>query len=126
MRITRLMQPTQKDARLINDVRHLKKGGNLMAKSKQEIIEDITNHFNGKIYKDCYRDITSDIDSRLFVNNNVSKENGHWIYRSASSDNVVREIEQHFLDKGMNGGSGGGDEDSKIVYAYKKTTTTNP
>jgi len=32
----------------------------------------------------------------------------------------------NFLDKGMDGGPGGGDEDSKIVYAYKKTSLTNP
>jgi len=97
-----------------------------MAKSKQEIIDDVTNHFKGKVYKDCYVGITSDVDSRLFGDHNVSKEKGHWIYRPTSSDNEAREIEQHFLDKGMDGGSGGGGEDSKIVYAYKKTTTTNP
>ena len=97
-----------------------------MAKSKQEIIDDITNHFKNKVYKDCYVGITSNVEDRLFGDHNVSKENGHWIYRSASSDSVAREIEQHFLDKGMDGGPGGGDEDAKIVYAYKKTTTTNP
>ena len=97
-----------------------------MAKSKQEIIDDITNHFKSKAYKDCYAGITSNVEDRLFGDHNVSKENGHWIYRSASSDSVAREIEQHFLDKGMDGGSGGGDEDSKIVYAYKKTTTSKP
>ena len=97
-----------------------------MAKPKQEIINDITNHFKNNAYKDCYIGITSNVEDRLFGDHNVSKENGHWIYRSASSDTVAREIEQYFLDKGMDGGSGGGDEDSKIVYAYKKTTTTNP
>jgi len=102
------------------------KGGGPMVKTKQEIINDITNHFKGKVYKDCYVGITSDRDGRLFGDHNVSKEKGHWINRSASSDNVAREIEQHFLDKGMDGGPGGGDEGSKIVYAYKKTPTTNP
>lgn len=97
-----------------------------MVKFKQKIIDDITNHFKDTVYKDCYVGITSDVDSRLFSDHNVSKENGHWIYQSAFSDNAAREIEQHFLDKGMDGGSGGGDEDSKIVYVYKKTTTTNP
>ena len=96
-----------------------------MAKTKQEIINDITIHFKDTVYKDCYVGITSDVDSRLFGDHNVSKENG-WIYRYTSSDSVAREIEQHFLDKGMDGGSGGGDEDSIFVYAYQKTTTTNP
>jgi len=97
-----------------------------MTKSKEEIIVDITNHFSGKTYKNCYVGITSDVNSRLFDDHNVLKENGHWIYRYCSSNKIAREIEQHFLDKGMDGGSGGGDEDSKIIYAYKKTSTTKP
>lgn len=97
-----------------------------MAKSKQEIINDIVGHFSGKSYKECYVGVTSNVDNRLFGDHNVSKEKGHWIYTPASSDSIAREIELHFLDKGMDGGSGGGDEDSKIVYAYKKTSSTNP
>ena len=97
-----------------------------MAKTKQEIINDIANHFEGKTYSDCYVGITSDVDDRLFGDHNVSKENGHWIYRTASSHTVAREIEKHFLDAGMDGGGGGGDETSKTVYAYKKTSSTNP
>ena len=97
-----------------------------MAKTKQVIINDITNHFKGKTYSGCYVGITSDVDSRLFGDHNVSKEKGHWIYKAASSNTVAREIEQHFLDAGMDGGGGGGDETSKIVYAYKKTSSTNP
>ena len=97
-----------------------------MAKSKQEIINDIVLHFKGTAYRTCYAGITSDVESRLFGDHNVSKENGHWIYRPASSNSVAREIEQHFLDLGMDGGPGGGDASSRIVYAYKKTSSTNP
>lgn len=95
-----------------------------MAKTKQEIINDITNHFKGKVYSNYYVGITSDIESRLFGDHNVSKENGHWIYSPANSHIIARGIEQHFIDAGMDGSGGGGDETSKIVYAYKKTTTT--
>ena len=97
-----------------------------MAKTKQEIIADIANHFKGKAYSNCYVGIASVADSRLFEDHNVSRENGHWIYRPATSHTVAREIEQHFLDAGMGGGGGGGDQKSKIVYAYKKTSSTNP
>ncbi len=96
-----------------------------MAKTKQEIIDDIANHFKNNVHSGCYVGITSDVDDRLFGDHNVSKENG-WIYRLASSDTVAREIEKHFLDAGMDGGGGGGDERSKIVYAYKKTSSTKP
>ena len=97
-----------------------------MAKSKQEIINDITNHFSSKSNSDCYVGITKEIDARLFGDHNVSKESGFWIYRTASSDTIAREIEKHFLEKRVDGGDGGGDDDSKIVYAYKKTSTTKP
>ncbi len=97
-----------------------------MAKSKQEIIDDITKHFNGKKYSECYVGIATDARKRLFSDHNVSEENGHWIFQSASSHTVAREIERHFLVAGMDGGEGGGDESSDKVYAYKKTSTTKP
>ncbi len=97
-----------------------------MAKSKQEIINDIAAHFKGIPYKNCYVGITSDVERRLFGDHNVSKDKGHWIYRTASSNSIAREIEQHFLDAGMDGGPGGGDATSRIVYAYEKTSYTNP
>jgi hypothetical protein len=97
-----------------------------MAQSKQEIVDDIAAHFKGIAYKNCYVGITSDVESRLFGDHNVSMANGHWIYRTALSNSVAREIEQHFLNAGMNGGPGGGDAASKIIYAYKKTSYTNP
>jgi len=95
-------------------------------KTEQEIINDIVEHFKGKLYSTCYVGITSDIEKRLFSDHNVSKENGHWIYRNASSHIVARRIEQYFIAKGMDGGGGGGDETSTIVYAYKKTSSTKP
>ena len=97
-----------------------------MATSKQDIINEIDQHFKGNAYENCYVGITSDIDGRLFGDHSVSKETGHWIYRPASSDTVAREIEKHFLEAGMDGGGGGGDETSKIVYAYLKTSSTKP
>lgn len=97
-----------------------------MANTMQEIIKDITNYFKDIPFRICYVGITSDVESRLFGDHNVSKENGHWIYRTASSNSFAREAEQHFLDAGMDGGAGGGDETSTIVYAYKKTSSTNP
>ena len=97
-----------------------------MAKTRQDIINDIANYFGDKLYSGCYVGITSHVDSRLFGDHNVLKENSRWIYRAASSHTVAREVEQHFLNAGMDGGGGGGDETSKIVYAYKKTSSTDP
>ena len=97
-----------------------------MTKTKQQIVNDITNHFKGIANKNCYVGITSDIDKRLFGDHNVPRKHSHWIFRTASSNSIARGIEKHFLNSGMDGGGGGGDTNSKVVYAYKKTSSTNP
>ena len=109
-----------------------------MADSKREIIDGITNHFKSSEYKNSYVGITSDVESRLFGDHKVSEENGHWIHGTASSNKVAREVQQYFLDAGMDGGPVqyflddgmggpvGSDATSKTVYAYKKTSYTNP
>ncbi len=94
-----------------------------MAKSKQEIIKEIADHFKGVAYSKCYVGITADVQKRLFDDHNVprkGKDGGYWIHRSASSNAVAREIEKHFLEKGMGGGGGGGGTQATTVYAYKK------
>ncbi len=97
-----------------------------MAKSYDEIVTDISNHIKkrGGSYAEYYCGITNDAERRLFDEHNVDKEHGVWIYRTANSDDVARKVEQYFLAKGCEGGSGGGDEDSNVVYCYKITRTT--
>lgn len=41
-----------------------------------------------------------------------------WEHWSADNEAVARNVEKHFLDLGMNGGTGGGDADTKYVYVY--------
>lgn len=94
--------------------------------TKQEIINDIANHFSTIPYRSCYFGITSNVQDRLFGDHNVSEKTDHWIYRTAATDTVAREIEKHFLNLGMDGGGGGGDASAKIVYAYKKNGHTKP
>lgn len=55
----------------------------------------------------------------------VNGKNGY-IIRTAEYDQDARDVEKHFLDLGCDGGPGGGDETSKIVYAYKKAANTDP
>ena len=96
-----------------------------MAKTKQQIISDIDLYLRNFHYRDCYVGITSEVESCLFKDHKVP-ENGRWIYRKTPSHHVACEIETLFRDAGMNGGAGGGDETSTIVYAYRKTPDTNP
>lgn len=97
-----------------------------MTKTKEEIISDIEDYFQGTDYSTCYVGIAADARERLFEDHKVSEKNGRWILRTASSHIVARAIESYFLDAGMDGGAGGGDESSVQVYAYKKTSDTNP
>lgn len=97
-----------------------------MSMNKQEIINDFFDHFNDIPYSECYIGIASDIDSQLFNNHNVSEENGHWIYRPTPSRASALEIERRFLNAGMDGGEEGRDNNSTIVYAYRKTLSTIP
>jgi hypothetical protein len=100
-----------------------------MAKDKQVIINEIKSHIQkeGSGYKAWYVGMSRDPRNRLFKDHNVSEENSWWIIREAASSTAAREIESYFVNKlGTDGGTGGGDSSSKYVYAYKKTSSTNP
>ncbi len=98
-----------------------------MAKSKEEIIKAIDNHLqkSGKrYYSDFYIGITNDVERRLFQEHNVNKDTMWWIYSTAYSKAVAQEIEEHYLKLGMKGSTGGGSDDTKIVYCYAIGPTT--
>ena len=97
-----------------------------MAKSKQEIIDEIENHITdcGGGIRNWYVGIAAKPKERLFDDHSVDEEKDAWIYHPASSDSVARDIEKHFLDKGAKGGSGGGGKNSKFVYAYRISSRT--
>jgi hypothetical protein len=95
-----------------------------MVKTKQEIISDIKNHI-GSNFNNWYIGIAADPRQRLFVDHNVDEKNGSWIFREAQSSNEARDTEIYLIDKlGTKGDSGGGDNTTKFVYAYRITSTT--
>lgn len=98
-----------------------------MAKDYQTIVDEINDHLSksGKrYYSDFYIGITNDIERCLFKEHNVAKEKTWWIYRTAKDSDIAREVEKHFLDMGMRGNDGGGNEASNIVYCYAVSPTT--
>lgn len=100
-----------------------------MANSKETIIEEIMNYLNRACprntpYKKVYVGIAKDARDRLFNGHSVSENEDVWIYQTASSDKVAREIEKHFLDLGFDGGAGGGDDESKMVYCFLQNDHT--
>lgn len=100
-----------------------------MANSKETIIAAIMDYMNkycpdGTPYKKLYIGIAKNASDRLFNGHGVNKENDPWIYYTASSADVAREIERYFLDLGFDGGSGGGDDSSKMVYCFLQNSHT--
>lgn len=94
--------------------------------TKQEIVNAIVDHFNkcGGNYSEWYVGIATEPRVRLFNDHSVDEKNGHWIHHPCVRSADAREIEDHFIAKGMKGGPGGGDSDTKSVYAYKITNST--
>jgi hypothetical protein len=96
------------------------KGSN-MAVNKETGIADIKAHVAecGGSYPQWYVGVAADARQRLFNDHAVSEKGDSWIYRQCTSSDVARAVEKHFLAQSMKGGSGGGDDTSDYVYAYK-------
>lgn len=98
-----------------------------MEKDFDTIVNEINNHLSqsGKrYYSDFYIGITNDVKRRMFEEHNVAKDKSWWIYRTAEDSETARKVEKYFLDKGMRGDNGGGNESSNIVYCYAVSPTT--
>lgn len=90
-------------------------------KDYNAIIREIDDHMkiSGKrYYSDFYVGISKDAVQRLFSEHHVSRDKSWWICRTAVDAETARNIEKHYLDLGMRGGDGGGDEASSMVYVY--------
>ncbi|HDY67115.1 MAG TPA: hypothetical protein ENH85_04905 [Candidatus Scalindua sp.] len=97
-------------------------------KTVTQIIKEIDDHIRecGGSYSRWYIGITSDYRERLFNDHNVNKDRNSWIYRDCGSEAAARKVEQFFLRKGCDGGTGGGDISTTYAYAYEKKDHTNP
>lgn len=94
-----------------------------------ELIQQIKSYIikNGGIYSSWYAGIAKDPRSRLFNDHAVDEKSDAWIFRIASSSDLARNVEQHFIQKlGTDGDTGGGDDYTKAIYAYRKSFRTNP
>lgn len=98
-----------------------------MEETYDEIVKRFDEHLikSGKrYYSEFYIGISENAIKRLFDEHHVDKENSWWIYTTAVSSEVARTVEKHYLDLGMRGGTGGGSNNSKMVYCYVVTSTT--
>lgn len=95
--------------------------------TNKQIIDDFKGYMVkvGGLYHDWYVGITSNPKQRLFNDHGVN-EKYVWIHSPADTNQAARAVEEYLLSLGCDGGSGGGDNSSTVVYAYKKTSYTNP
>lgn len=87
----------------------------------EEIKQSIDEHLKKSskpFYSDFYIGITEDVKDRLFGYHQVNEKTDWWIYCFADTEDIARSIEKLYLDKGMNGGDGGGKGNGKTKYVY--------
>ena len=87
-------------------------------------IEEYWEEHNKTNPKKLYIGITSDVNRRLFGFHNVDEKHSLWIHCPADNIRTARMVEKYFLDLGMQGGDGGGNDNSTIVYCYEVTEYT--
>ncbi|MCD4761387.1 hypothetical protein K8R32_00320, partial [bacterium] len=91
----------------------------------ETIILEIKNHIGTDRPSSWYAGIAANPKNRLFVEHDVDEDNGAWIYNMANSNDEARRAEIYLIENvGFDGGPGGGDNTTKYVYAYKKTSYT--
>ena len=98
------------------------------AQDAQAAYDGIVANINkqGGPYPEWYCGITSDLESRLFGDHKVPRDDYWRSFRKCHNDTDARAVETALVKLGCDGGSGGGDETSVYVYAYLKGTMTNP
>ena len=98
-----------------------------MRLTAKEIIADFDAHLqkSGKrYYSEFYIGVSKNARKRMFEEHHVDEEHSWWIYRTAASSEIARQVEKYYIDLGMRGGTGGGDDTATMVYCYVVTPTT--
>jgi hypothetical protein len=100
-----------------------------LPQDRQEIIDDIKKYVTKSKgdYPQWYAGVSSDAPNSLFNVHKVKEKGDRWIYKTAITSKIAREVERYFLIVlGIDGEIGSGEEDSKMVFAYKKAMHTDP
>ncbi len=94
-----------------------------MPQQESSIVNDIVGYIRrtNTPPAEWYVGIAEDAQARIFEGHGVNKDRDYWIYRECLSADAARRIEQYFTTNYQtDGGSGGGSDASRFVYAYKK------
>jgi len=77
----------------------------------------------GGSYSAWYVGVTADPNDRLINGHNADGHNNAARYWDAGSEQTARSIERFFIQKGVQGGTGGGDA-PRYIYVYKMSQAT--
>lgn len=96
--------------------------------TKTDIINEITNYINSSCpnntpYSQLYIGIATDAEDRVFKDHCVDKDKDVWIICPSDTEQIARDVEKHFLNLGMDGGPGGGN-DIQYVYCFLQNSHT--
>ena len=97
--------------------------------TQNDIIQAIETFFRsewpaGGTNTSFYIGISADGHARLFEGHKVDEKTDKWVCYKADSELVARNVEKYFLDLGMDGGAGGGDDDTDEVYCFLQNSHT--
>jgi len=98
------------------------------AVSPHQAAQDIEQYIDQRSgpYSAWYCGVATDPEARLFTDHGVNKQGDAWIFRGCANDTEARQVEDYFLKKGCKGAPGGGDRNSRFVYAYRMNSHTRP
>jgi hypothetical protein len=96
-----------------------------MSRTKTNIIAEIAIKFNPKNFKECYIGTTSSEESKLIREHDLS-ENDLYLYENTESADIASELEQKFLDLGMNRFCENSDNRTKAIFVYRKNPPPQP
>jgi len=99
-----------------------------MATHEQRAYNNIKAYIDkqDKPYQSWYVGIASNARKRLFEDHNVLEKTDQWVYDQCPNDKDARSVEAALLKLGCDGETGGGDETTTYIYAYLKSSNTNP
>jgi hypothetical protein len=99
-----------------------------MAKSSEIIVMEILEfiQLEGGHPKAWYVGVTDDPQGRLFDEHQVHYQNDAWIYRTAASEIEAQRVAEYFLEYGLGGRKECRRPDARVVYAYRKSVSTEP
>jgi len=100
-----------------------------LPRDKEEIIDAIKKYIikSKGDYPIWYVGVSSDARNSLFKEHKVKEKGDRWIYKTAISPQVAREVERYLIIVLRTDGEvGSGEEAAKMVFAYKKAMHTDP